>query len=220
MRLVTLVVLAGALVTSAAAQQSPDDISCQDIKRPAEARISDCSRAIDAASYGPATMTQVYLFRAIAYRSKREFLPAMRDIREARKISPDDQLVMTIAGGLLRDLGEIDTAMKMLDAPFGARLMHAPSLFEIAQLEAGRGNHKLAIEYFTGVEQILASGIFKGEFERAYDPADVVNARGLSWAALKERYLAEADFDEALRRNPTHPEARRNRDGLLRELSR
>jgi len=215
MRLVTLVVLAGAVATSAVAQQPPDYINCQDIRCPQEERILACSRTIDAASYGPATMTQVYLFRGIAHRNKGEFRQAMRDVREAQKISPNDQLVLTIAGGLLRDIGETDAAMKVLDAALGMRLMHAPSLFEVAQLEASRGNHKLAIEFFTGVEQIMASGVLKGEFERAYDTADVVNARGASWAALNERYLAQADFDEALRRNPLHAEARRNRDGLL-----
>ena len=62
----------------------------------------------------------------------------------------------------------------------------------------------------------MASGAFKGEFERAYDPADVVNARGLSLVALRERDRARADIDEALRRNPSHAEARRNRNELLR----
>ena len=151
MRLVTLVFLTAALATSAAAQQSPDYINCQDIKRPAEARILACSRVIDTPSYGPATMTQMYLFRSIAYRSKREFESAMQDIGVAMKMAPGDQMVLTIAGGLTRDIGALDTATDLLQTAVGMRKMHAPSVYEAGLLEATKGNHHLAIELYTGV---------------------------------------------------------------------
>ena len=190
------------LMVAAPAAAQTHLANCQDMTRIHDQRILDCTQALETGNYGPAALSHAHFYRAVAYRAKKEWDRALQDIAEADRLTSNDPSHFALLGGILREIGQTDSAIEVLDQGIQRWRYNIGAYFERGESWVVKGDHERAWSDFdSAIGWRLGSSPFQ-RGDELYTKARAFNAPGMASAALGRRAEAEADFNEALRLDP------------------
>lgn len=139
--------------------------------------------------------------------ARNEFAGAEAAFREAVRLRPGFGEGYNDLGGTLVRLGRLDEAIVAFRRAADAR--YTPALYNL-------GNLYLRTKQDPGrAREVLEQAVRQGQAT-----AEVWNALGAAYALQGEYQRAKEAWDQALRLDPAHPGARRNRDQMQEVLAR
>jgi tetratricopeptide (TPR) repeat protein len=176
--------------------------------RQADKAIIGCTRVIDAALAGKATLSRAHVYRGMAYAQKGESQKAFAEYETALQLDPKNGGAYFQRALLKSNLADIDGAIPDYD-----------KVLELNPSDASAYRNR-GILYYRKREYARALADHEKSISLGNTTSQAYHSRGLTYEALGKRDLAIADYRRALAA-PDHPDvAGSGREAAARALTR
>jgi tetratricopeptide (TPR) repeat protein len=189
---VAALVLVGAALNPARAQNAQLGPLCTTATTPADKQIEACNKIIALKVFSGTQLATTYFWRAIAWNKKGDYGKVIDDATEALRLAPNTQAALNLRGSAYFDKGEYDIAIAdhtdaIKAGPPNSTLYH------------DRGNA------YRGKKDYVHAIADYGEAIRLQPNAYSYQNRGLAKEALGDLDGALADINDAIRLDPRLP---------------